>query len=208
MLSDNFSNLMKMLTRLTLAIAALALSISSMRAADRSIGYFEAIEKETAPVVGEQYYMRHCLRYEAGKPWPTTNYATGTSILVPINSKVTLSSLGSETMRIKIESSGQIITIENIQKFSQKDMAAIAKNMLTRTPVPIEKFDDNTAKNIRNGILATGMTKEQVVMTRGYPPGHKTPSLEVDRWTYWNSRYVTHALVFQDGVLVRARGLQ
>lgn len=199
---------MKMFIRLALALAATVLSVSSLRAGDPSTGYFEAIEKEAAPVVGETYFMRHCIRYEAGKNWETTNYWTDTSILVPINSKVTLTSLGSKTMQIKVEKTGQAVTIENIQKYSQKDMATIAKAMLTRQEVPISNFDEKIQKNIRNGMLILGMTKEQVVMTRGFPPQHKTPSLEVDTWTFWNNRFVTHALVFQDGVLARARGLQ
>ncbi|MFT3869213.1 MAG: hypothetical protein QM715_12210 [Nibricoccus sp.] len=190
-----------------LAFAAFVSALSSLHADTKSIGYFESIEKEAAPVVGEQYYMRHCLRYEAGKEWETTNYWTDSSIFVPINSKVTLNSLGSHSMQIKIEKSGQVLTIENVQKYSQREMAEIAKNMLTRTPVPIEKFDEKVAKNIRNGILTLGMTKEQVIMTRGYPPGHKTPSLEIDSWTYWNNRFGTHLLVFQDGVLAKGRGL-
>jgi hypothetical protein len=197
---------MKTIIRLVLAATAFVLSFSSLRAGDpASIGYFDAIAKEAAPVVGEQYYMRHGLMYEDGKS-PTTNYWVGA--LVPINSKVTLTSLGSKSMQIRIENTNQVVTIENVQKYSQKDMAAIARNMLTREPVAIEKFDEKTAKNIRNGILARGMTKEQVVMTRGYPPGHKTPSLELERWQYWNNRVVIQALVFQDGVLTEGRGLQ
>ncbi|MBK9990164.1 MAG: hypothetical protein IPP19_05355 [Verrucomicrobia bacterium] len=199
---------MKTFIRLALALAATVLSVTSLRAGDPSTGYFEAIEKEAAPVVGETYFMRHCIRYEAGKDWETTNYWTDSSILVPINSKVTLTSLGSKTMQIKVEKTGLSVTIENIQKYSQKDMATIAKTMLTRKEVTISNLDEKTQKNIRNGMLALGMTKEQVVMTRGFPPQHKTPSLEVDTWTFWNNRFVTHALVFEDGILARARGLQ
>lgn len=198
---------MKMLTRLALALAAFLPTVTGLQAA-KSIDYFETIEKEAAPVAGEQYYLRHCMRYEEGKEWETTNYWTDASIFVPINSKVTLVSLSGKEMKIKIEKSGETVTIENVKKYSQKDMATIAKNMLTRNPVPIEKFDDKIAKNIRNGILVLGMTKEQVVMTRGYPPGHKTPSLEVDSWTYWTNRFVTHLLVFEDGILSKGRGLQ
>ncbi len=192
---------------LALAVVGLVLSVPGLQAAEKTIGYFDAIEKEAAPVVGEQYYMRHCIRYEMEKPWETTNYWTDSSVLVPINTKVTLLSMG-KTMQIKIEKSGEIVTIENVRKFSQKDIAAIARNMLTRTPVPIEQFDEKMAKHIRNGILMLGMTKEQVVMTRGYPPGHKTPSLEVDAWTYWNNRFGTHLLVFENDILVKGRGLQ
>lgn len=199
---------MKLFKHLALALAAIVLSVSSLRAGDRSTGYFEAIDKEAALVVGETYYMRHCMRYEAGKAWETTNYWTDSSILVPINSKVTLTSVSKKSMQIKVEKTGQSITIENIQKYTQKMMPDFAKGMLTRKEVNIGKFDEKIAKNIRNGILALGMTKEQVVMTRGFPPTHKTPSLEIDTWTFWNNRFVTHALVFEDGVLTRGRGLQ
>ena len=199
---------MKTFIRLALALAATVISVTSLRAGDPSTGYFEAIEKEAAPIVGEQYYLRHCIRYEAGKPWETTNYWTDSSILVPINSKVTLTSLSKKSMQVKVEKTGQSITIENIQKFTQKEMAEIAKAMLTRKEVPIANLDEKTQKNIRNGILALGMTKEQVVMTRGFPPTHKTPSLEIDTWTFWNNRFVSHPMVFQDGVLTRGYGLQ
>jgi len=84
----------------------------------------------------------------------------------------------------------------------------IAKAMLTRQPVPIEKFDEKTAKAIASGVLMLGMTKEQVVMTRGVPPGHKTPSLEFDTWQYWSNIVVSHGYIFQDGVLTQGYGLQ
>lgn len=198
---------MKMIKHLAIALIAIAVSAPGLLAGEKTIGYFESIEKEAAPVEGEQYYMRHCLKYEVNKPWLTTNYWTDASILVPINAKVTLVSLKKGSMKIKIEKPEVTLVIENVKNYSQRDMDTIAKNMLTRTPVPIEKFDEKMAKNIRNGILALGMTKEQVIMTRGYPPGHKTPSLEIDSWTYWNNRFVTHLLVFEDGELAKARGL-
>jgi len=197
---------MKMIIRLVLAVTALILSASSLRAGEPvSIGYFAAIDKEAAPVVGEQYYLRHCLTYESGKPWRTTNYWVG--ILVPINSKVTFTSLGSKKMQIRIEKTGQVLAIENVEKHTQKDMATIAKNLLTRQEVPYEKFDEKTQKNIRNGILALGMTKEQTVMARGFAPAVNTPSLEVDTWIYNDSVFVKRTLIFQDGVLVQGRGL-
>lgn len=197
-----------MIKHLAIALLAIAISAPGLLAGAKTTGYLEAIEKEAAPVEGETYHMRHNLRYEAGKPWPTTNYWTDTSILIPINSKVTLVDLSKSSMKIRVEKTNTTLVIENVKQHSQKDMAEIAKNMLTRTPVPIEKFDEKMAKNIRNGILALGMTKEQVIMTRGFPPGHKTPSLEVDSWTYWNNRFVTHLLVFEDGELAKARGVQ
>jgi hypothetical protein len=52
------------------------------------------------------------------------------------------------------------------------------------------------------------MTKEQVLMTRGYPPRHRTPSLEGNRWVYWSSRVVQLTVVFDGDVLIEGRGLR
>ena len=51
------------------------------------------------------------------------------------------------------------------------------------------------------------MTREQVVMARGFPPGHKTPSLDADIWTYWTSRHGSQTIVFTNGVLSKGRGV-
>jgi hypothetical protein len=197
---------MKKLSYLLFVFAALFAPVCVVSAAPQSIGYFDSINQEAAPVVGEQYYMRHCLRYEPGDEWPTTNYSTDKSVLLPINTRVMLVALKGKSMSLKIEKTGEILVIENVSKYSQKEMGVIAKNMLTRTPVPIESFAEDMAKNIRNGVLTVGMTKEQVIMTRGYPPAHKTPSLEMDQWRYWRNRVVNHACIFRDGVLIDTGG--
>jgi hypothetical protein len=58
---------MKTFIRLVLAVTALVLSVSGLRAGEPVfIGYLDAIANEAAPVVGEQYYLRHCLMYETG----------------------------------------------------------------------------------------------------------------------------------------------
>jgi hypothetical protein len=72
----------------------------------------------------------------------------------------------------------------------------------------IHPHEPATADAIKNGVLKLGMTKEQVLMARGYPPGHKTPSVEADAWTYWSSRFINATLVFNQGVLVYGRGLR
>ena len=186
-----------------LCLVVSALSGASIRAAD-SIGYFDAINSDPAPVVGQQYYTRYSFVYEKGL-YETTNYSRGE--LVPINTQVTVLSLGGETMVLQLATGGTV-KVQNREKVSQRDMAQIAHAMLSPHPVPIEKFDEATANSIKSGILKLGMTKEQVVMTRGYPPGHKTPSLDGDVWTYWSSRFVVDTLVFSNGVLTQGRGLR
>jgi len=187
-----------------LLVALSALIGAATAAAADSIGYFDAITSDPLPIVGQQYYTRHCFMHEKGVS-KTTNYWRGT--LVPINTQVTLVSMNDKKMTLRL-ASGETVKIENVEKFSKRSMSTIAHNLLATQPVPIDKFDPAIADAIKSGNMKMGMTKEQVVMARGHPPGHKTPSLDADTWLYWSSRLVIQTIVFDNGVLVRGRGIQ
>lgn len=61
-------------------------------------------------------------------------------------------------------------------------------------PAPAGKF----AKQIEQGLVEPGMTKAEVLLAIGYPPAHKTPSLEQPIWTYWRNRWDVF-MVYFDG---------
>lgn len=42
---------------------------------------------------------------------------------------------------------------------------------------------------VRRGEVAPGMSRRAVLLARGYPPEHRTPSLESSTWIYWDSRF-------------------
>jgi hypothetical protein len=49
---------------------------------------------------------------------------------------------------------------------------------------------------VRQSHVEVGMTRDQVIMSLGYPPTHRTPSLNDTMWTYWYNRWVTYQVVF------------
>ncbi len=51
-------------------------------------------------------------------------------------------------------------------------------------------------KNIEQGVVEAGMTKDQVLMAVGYPPAHRTPSLDASAWTYWSNRWESFQVYF------------
>ena len=155
------------------------------------------------PVIGQQYFTRFNIWYERGKH-VTTNYARGT--LLPINSLVTLESIGPKKMSLVLES-GEGITVALAEKFSLRSLEEIAVEMLADRKVPVDRLGKELSRAITQGTMRLGMTREQILMTRGYPPRHKTPSLDNDRWVYWSSRFVHRTLVFQDDILTQGRGL-
>ena len=55
------------------------------------------------------------------------------------------------------------------------------------------------ADAMREGKLGQGMTKEQTLIARGYPPAHRTPSLEATEWIYYDTPGFVDRVVFADG---------
>lgn len=49
---------------------------------------------------------------------------------------------------------------------------------------------------IQQSKLMKGMTKEQVLMSIGYPPTHGTASLDAPEWKYWYNRFATYLVLF------------
>jgi hypothetical protein len=156
------------------------------------------------PVKGQEYFTRYTFKYEDTER-PTTNYWRGET--VPINTKVLLVDLGKNSFTIKFVESGVTLKVENVEKHSKRPTLQVAREMLSAKPTEIEKYGKEMEEALRAGTLRLGMTKTQVLLARGYPPGHETPSLEGDTWKFWSSRFVYQTLVFNDGILTQGRGL-
>ncbi|PTY01252.1 hypothetical protein [Opitutus sp. ER46] len=190
-------------TLLRIALVLGALVGTAAMAAPKSSGYLEAFANSPVPVAGQDYYLRHCIWYEDGES-SGTNYARGT--LVAINTKVKLLSLDGKN--IVLQADGMTVKVKNVPDYTKKDTAALAQRLLGAEPVSFDGFDEATVAAIKAGKMKRGMTKEQVLMARGYPPAHKTPTLQSDRWMYWPSRFVIQTIVFADGVLTAGRGVE
>jgi len=154
------------------------------------------------PEAGKEYYTRYNFWHEK-KKHKTTNYSRG--VLVPVNTKVTLLSIGKKKIKLEIE--GQPVTLVNAKKHTQRGTDEIAAELLSLTEISLSEVNQELLDDMKNGVLRLGMTKEEVLITRGYPPRHKTPSTKANRWVYWNNRFVQHTLVFRDDKLAEGREL-
>jgi len=166
---------------------------------------FPSIAPPPAEVVaGQDYFTRYTFREEKNEH-NTTNYGRGGT--VPINTPVKLLSMSGSKMLLKRLDTGQDIKVENVEKHTKKQVPELAALMLSAEKTPLEKLPDEVASAIRNGEMRKGMTRELVIMARGYPPMHETPSIESDRWVYWSSRFVKQTIIFTNGRLSDGRGL-
>lgn len=59
-----------------------------------------------------------------------------------------------------------------------------------------EGFDENVIAAIKQGAVIEGMTREQVIMSMGYPPEHRTSRINSPEWIYWMDKGKTKKICF------------
>ncbi len=164
----------------------------------------EMLPPTITPEARGRYYTRYTCKFEKGKRL-ATNYWRG--VLIPINTEVDLIGIKRDSFTLRIGHSSETVVFENVSKYTNRSVEQLLEEFLADEVTPIERYGDDMARFIRTGTVRLGMTKTQVLLTRGYPPAHSTSSLDLDNWQYWSSRFVVQTLVFDHEVLVQGRGL-
>jgi hypothetical protein len=162
-------------------------------------------DAETLPSsvqIGSTYYTQVGMYYDKGRH-RTTNYAVG--IFLPVNTAVELMEFGSKNFFVTVESTGETIEVVNNPKHTNWTLDEAFDKLFAREPVSLFKFNATERQNIAAGSIAKGMSKSAVIVARGYPPSHETPSLKRDQWKYWNTTWNTIIVSFKND---RVDGIQ
>ena len=51
---------------------------------------------------------------------------------------------------------------------------------------------------IEEGVLVVDMSKKAVILSRGFPCEHRTPSTDSNQWIYWENRFMTKEVNFDE----------
>jgi len=62
----------------------------------------------------------------------------------------------------------------------------------------IRSWSEPVRRAVSAGKVAIGMTREQVIVSLGYPPAHETPSLDRDHWKYWYGTFDSFVVVWDE----------
>ena len=172
------------------------LFLQSVVAALLLSGVYGAQKSDALAEKGEKLYTQFSLYYEKDHHI-TTNYRKG--ILVPINTEVEFVKASRKQITIRIPSYNAVVHIENEEDYSGEKIEGIFKRTFGRQTVNLSEFTEMEQSSIKKGTVAVGMRKEAVIKAMGYPPHHKTPSLDMDQWRYWQNRFDTILVFFEDG---------
>ena len=61
-----------------------------------------------------------------------------------------------------------------------------------------EGMDENEIKAIQNATVVNGMSKMAVLVSYGYPPEHRTSSLDSNIWVYWRNKLSSFTVCFDN----------
>ena len=164
-------------------------------------------DSPASKMVGNSAYLKVNLWYERPKKILTTNYHKG--IMLKVGAKFDIIAINSRRIVFRGKH-GLEFTIVKQRKHTLVDMAHVLERTFsirdeTKADGRFAHFSKMEQKNIRKGKVVRGMSKQAVLMSYGYPPEHRTPSIESDNWKYWRNRFVSKIASFEDNKLVSFR---
>ncbi|MBF0384405.1 MAG: hypothetical protein HQL27_00900 [Candidatus Omnitrophica bacterium] len=123
--------------------------------------------------------------------------------IIPVGTKVTVVNASGSCITFIPESNSKKYTLVNSSKYSNIGIEEFFNQYFSESDVKAEggefyNFTEEERKNIENGIIASGMSKEAVLMAYGYPPSHRTPDTRSNRWVYWISKFRNFGVEFKD----------
>lgn len=131
-----------------------------------------------------------------------TNYAIG--MRIPVNSPVTIVDIDAKVVTFNYD--GQDIKYEVYTKYTRVNAAQMLERLFSKSKVNLSKHSAKIKESINNGLVITGMTKNEVLLARGFPPFHQTKGIESNRWKYWRHRFATALVIFKDDKVVEIKG--
>jgi hypothetical protein len=160
------------------------------------------------PVTSQFRYLCCNLHYDK-REITDMNYLRGK--VIPFGSRVQILAVGED--RVEFEAPGeQPITLvlqygaERMSMDEYLDRIFLVDDPYTRLPkLPPDakraREVDRTRRLVEEGTISVGMTRAEVLMAIGYPPAHRTPSLDASPWRYWVDPSDTFDVYFDGDVV-------
>jgi|UniRef100_UPI00404889D4 hypothetical protein len=151
--------------------------------------------KEPTPSMQGNLYTQVNMWEEKGKIL-ATNYQRGR--LIPVNSLVTINGYSSKAVSFTINGETMPLELVNVEKFTRLSTEQLSLKLFSKSKVNLSKFSKKARAAIEFGNIENGMTKSEVLVSRGLPPAHVTPNTQSNLWKYWQNRWVTRNVEFKN----------
>jgi hypothetical protein len=108
--------------------------------------------------------------------------------MIAAGAKIKVLSYGNNLANVEID--GQPMRIGHEYGRKQEPLEAFISKLVVKSSPrgKIDRYPEPVRAAIKAGRVIPGMTREQVIIAVGYPPTHKTESLDAKVWNHWQSR--------------------
>ncbi len=143
-----------------------------------------------------RFNIHYCLRGNDA----AASYANWTQCggnFIPYNSQVRVRSRRNGFILTDVNSGMQIVFEYHAgrMRMSQNDYRDL---IFSPTPVSYDDLNEIDREGIKAGRAMVGMTKQGVMVALGYPARNETPSIDMNTWTFWKTRYTKLRVEFDD----------
>lgn len=201
---------MRMTLKVTIFVLMLAWCLPVQGFAESGKDQFKALISEHHVVATTQLYTAHNLYADHGKV-RAINFRVGN--MIPAGTPVSVKFV--EGFENPITGTGEMLrgikitTLPDRKSYSLEfneryhpgktiyDYANLMFCRKTFEEMTAGKTPDVIAAIHRSAVIE-GMTKDEVIISYGYPAEHVTPSLHGNTWTYWKNRFKKKKICFDE----------
>jgi len=125
-----------------------------------------------------------CNMHSDGKQISDANIDESDQHLVPLGTPLNVTGYGRHRVKVFVENTNQAIVNDNSLGVSLQDFAK--RYIVQDDPkVVLKSYPKNIQYAIAAGHLVKGMTREQVIMSLGYPTSSDVPANGGKTWVFW-----------------------
>jgi hypothetical protein len=130
------------------------------------------------------------------------NYAGNGKRVIPLGTPLKATGYGRNRVYVELPDGKQAIGNDYSRDLSLPDFAK--RYVVAEDPKKkLGGYTTKVRKAIETGRLVPGMTREQVVMSVGYPVSSENPHMDASIWRFWRSSFAEFQVVFGQDNRVR-----
>jgi hypothetical protein len=136
-----------------------------------------------------------CNAYSDGEEISDLNAPSAERHRVPVGSPIHVTKIGKHKVKLDVENRKQELSNDNSRALSMPEF--VKRFVVPDDPsIKIKTFPTNVQVAIADGRLIHGMTREQVLMSLGYPTYDDVPNLSGKTWMYWITDHAQFRVTF------------
>jgi hypothetical protein len=114
---------------------------------------------------------------------------------VPVGSPIHVTSIGKHKIKLDVENKKQVLVNDYSRAISMTEF--LGRFVVAEDPsIRIKAFPMKVQRAIADGRLLRGMTREQTLMSLGYPTSDDVPNLSSKTWMYWITDHAQFRVTF------------